>query len=235
MGLLSPSAGACWSMVTSRCDACSGMAPQHRVRPQDGFLFHDTIRRNMLWACPSAPMPTSGQPRTAAASTFVDRLPDGLDTVRGRSRRQAVGRRAPAPGPCAGAAPQPSLILDEATSALDSADERQILEAVASLRGQLTILLITHRLSTVRQADAIHVLSGGRIVESGTWVELSARDGAFRALWRTQDSHPMPWSDTLAVRAPGAAEVLDGRGRAPSPFSSSPDGLSPSPCTPAWW
>ena len=82
---------------------------------------------------------------------------------------------------------EPSLlILDEATSALDSANEQQILEAVAGLHGQLTILIITHRLSTVRQADAIHVMSGGRIVESGTWIELTARDGAFRALWRTQ-------------------------------------------------
>ena len=86
---------------------------------------------------------------------------------------------------------EPSLlILDEATSALDSSNERQILEAVARLRGQLTILLITHRLSTVRQADAIHVLSDGRIVESGTWMELTARDGAFRALWHTQGLAP---------------------------------------------
>jgi ATP-binding cassette subfamily C protein len=127
----------------------------------------------------------------AAASTFVARLPDGLDTVVGdRGVRLSGGERQRLALARALLLEPSLLILDEATSALDSANEGQILEAVARLHGQLTILLITHRLSTVRQADAIHVLSGGRIVESGTWADLMARDGTFRALWHMQGLAP---------------------------------------------
>jgi ATP-binding cassette, subfamily C, bacterial len=193
MGLLSPSAG------TVLIDGLplAGHAQQAWRRsigyvPQDGFLFHDTIRRNMLWACPSArDTDIWNSLETAAASTFVARLPDGLDTVVGdRGVRLSGGERQRLALARALLLKPSLLILDEATSALDSANEGQILEAVARLRGQLSILLITHRLSTVRQADAIHVLSGGRIVETGTWMELTARDGAFRALWRTQGLAP---------------------------------------------
>jgi len=193
MGLLSPSAG------TVLIDGLplAGHVQQAWRRsigyvPQDGFLFHDTIRRNMLWACPTArDTDIWNSLETAAASTFVARLPDGLDTVVGdRGVRLSGGERQRLALARALLLKPSLLILDEATSALDSANEGQILEAVARLRGQLTILLITHRLSTVRQADAIHVLSGGRIVETGTWMELTARDGAFRALSRTQGLAP---------------------------------------------
>jgi ATP-binding cassette subfamily C protein len=189
MGLLSPSAG----QVLIDGLPLAGPVQQawrHSIGyvPQDGFLFHDTIRRNMLWACPSTgDRDIWNSLETAAASAFVARLPDGLDTVVGdRGVRLSGGERQRLALARAILLKPSLLILDEATSALDSANEGQILEAVARLRGQLTILLITHRLSTVRQADAIHVLSGGRIVESGTWMELTTRDGAFRALWRTQ-------------------------------------------------
>ena len=193
MGLLSPSAGRVL-VDGALLDARVQPAWRHSVGyvPQDGFLFHDTIRRNMLWACPSAlEADIWNSLETAAASTFVARLPEGLDTVVGdRGVRLSGGERQRLALARALLLEPSLLILDEATSALDSSNERQILEAVARLRGQLTILLITHRLSTVRQADAIHVLSGGRIVESGTWMELTARDGAFRALWHTQGLAP---------------------------------------------
>jgi ATP-binding cassette, subfamily C, bacterial len=189
MGLLSPSAG---QVLIDGSPLAGHMRPawRHSIGyvPQDGFLFHDTIRRNMLWACPSAgDADIWNSLETAAASSFVARLPDGLDTEVGdRGVRLSGGERQRLALARALLLKPSLLILDEATSALDSANEGQILEAVARLRGQLTILLITHRLSTVRQADAIHVLAGGRIVESGTWMELTARDGAFQALWRTQ-------------------------------------------------
>ena len=156
--------------------------------PQDGFLFHDTIRRNMLWACPTA---TDAKIwdclETAAATDFVSKLAEGLDTVVGdRGVRLSGGERQRLALARALLSNPSLLILDEATSALDSGNEQQILEAIAGLHGQLTIFIITHRLSTVRQADAIHVMSGGRVVESGTWGELTARGGAFGALWRAQ-------------------------------------------------
>jgi ATP-binding cassette subfamily C protein len=189
MGLLSPDAG---HVLVDGVPLTAGRlsAWRHSIGyvPQDGFLLHDSIRRNMLWACPTATDAEIWQNlETAAAADFVAKLAGGLDTVVGDRGVRLSGGERQRIALARALLNRPSLlILDEATSALDSANEQQILDAVARLRGQLTILLITHRLSTVRQADAIHILSGGRIVESGTWVELTGRDGAFHELWRAQ-------------------------------------------------
>jgi ATP-binding cassette subfamily C protein len=80
------------------------------------------------------------------------------------------------------------LILDEATSSLDSENEKRIQNAIEKLHGQMTILVISHRLSTIRGADIIYVLEGGHLIESGTWDELIHKDnGRLRDLYRTQD------------------------------------------------
>jgi ATP-binding cassette, subfamily C, bacterial len=155
---------------------------------QDSFLFHDTIRANLLWARPDA---TEGELREAlrlaSAESFVYRLPRGLDTVigdrgvllaGGERQRLALARallRRPA-----------LLILDEATSSLDSENERQIQRALRHLRGRTTMLVIAHRIATVREADAVHVLEDGRIVESGSWTDLTRTDGRFVDLCRAQ-------------------------------------------------
>jgi ATP-binding cassette, subfamily C, bacterial len=156
--------------------------------PQDTFLLHETIGQNMRWAVPSATDAEIWDAlETAAAREFVEALPAGLDTSVGdRGVRLSGGERQRLALSRALLARPSLLVLDEATSALDAANEQQILEAVARLRGTLTVLLITHRLSAVRPADTIHVLASGRIVESGTWDELIAREGAFSALWRAQ-------------------------------------------------
>jgi ATP-binding cassette subfamily C protein len=78
------------------------------------------------------------------------------------------------------------LVLDEATSALDSENELRIQQAIENLHGRMTILVITHRLSTIRRADVIHVLEAGRLVESGGWDELLLRGGRFAALCEAQ-------------------------------------------------
>jgi ATP-binding cassette subfamily C protein len=79
------------------------------------------------------------------------------------------------------------LILDEATSSLDSENEKRIQKAIEKLHGQMTILVISHRLSTIRGADIIHVIEEGNLVESGTWGELIARNGRFKELYKAQD------------------------------------------------
>jgi ABC-type multidrug transport system fused ATPase/permease subunit len=156
--------------------------------PQDAFLFHDSIRRNLIWARPGATEDEVVGALRQASAEFVLRLPDGLDTVvgdrgvllsAGQRQRVALARallRQPA-----------LLVLDEATSALDSENERAIQAATRSLHGRVTVLVIAHRLSTVREADRIHVLEAGRVVEAGTWSELVSRsEGRFRALCEAQ-------------------------------------------------
>ena len=153
--------------------------------PQEAFLFHDTVRANLLWAAPSA---TEAELRVAlraaAAEDFVDRLPQGLDTVVGdRGVRLSGGERQRIALARALLRRPTLLVLDEATSSLDTHNERLVQDAIERLRGELTIVVIAHRLSTVRFADAIVVLEHGRVAESGTWDELGAREGGvFRRL-----------------------------------------------------
>lgn len=153
--------------------------------PQETFLFHETIRANLLWARPdAAETDLLAALRAAAAEEFVRRLPLGLDTIVGdRGVRLSGGERQRLALARALLRRPTLLVLDEATSALDSPSERLVQDAVERLRGEFTLVVIAHRLSTVRAADHIVVLEGGRIAESGAWDELAARDGgAFRAL-----------------------------------------------------
>jgi ATP-binding cassette subfamily C protein len=156
--------------------------------PQDSFHFHDTLRANLLWARPQASDAELREALETAAADFVARLPQGLDTVLGdrgvllsggERQRVALARalvRRPA-----------MLILDEATSSLDSENERRVQDAIERLHGRLTILVITHRLTTVRGADSIHVLEAGRLVESGDWQSLlNGTGGRFRAMCEAQ-------------------------------------------------
>ncbi len=156
---------------------------------QDTFLFHETVRANLLWARPEATDDAIREAlKLAAADEFVSRLPQGVETVIGdRGVRLSGGERQRLALARALLRKPVLLILDEATSALDSENERRIQNAIEQLHGQVTVLVITHRLSTVRWADVIHVLEQGRLVESGTWDEMIARgNGRFNALCKAQ-------------------------------------------------
>jgi ATP-binding cassette subfamily C protein len=152
---------------------------------QDTFLFHDTIRANLLWANPGATEEEIIQSlELAAAEEFVSRLPRKLDTVIGDRGVLVSGGEKQRLALARALLRKPSLlILDEATSSLDSENEKRIQHAIERLHGHMTILVITHRLSTIREADIIHVLDEGHLVESGTWNELTGRKaGRFREL-----------------------------------------------------
>jgi len=170
---------------------------------QDTLLFNDTVLANLRWARPESTEEEVWEAlRLAAAEGFVAALPEGLATpigdrgVRlsgGERQRLALARallRRPA-----------LLILDEATSALDAENERRIRDAIRGLHGRMTILMITHRLPSVRDADVVHVVEGGRWVESGTWAELMERPaGRFRRLWTSQAGEiPVAEAETAAV------------------------------------
>jgi ATP-binding cassette subfamily C protein len=156
--------------------------------PQDTFLFHDSVRRNLLWAKPDATEPELWKAlQFAAADTFVANLPDGLDTVLGDRGMLVSGGERQRLSLARALLRKPTLlILDEATSSLDSENELRVQRAVEQLHRQMTIVIITHRLSTIRHADVIHVLDQGRLVESGQWDDLVARKGRFRELHDAQ-------------------------------------------------
>jgi ATP-binding cassette, subfamily C, bacterial len=153
--------------------------------PQETFLFHDTIRANLAMARPGA---TEAELRTAlraaAAEELVDRLPKGLETVLGDRGVRLSGGERQRLALARALLRQPSiLVLDEATSALDNENERLIQTALGRLHGQMAIVIIAHRMSTVRIADQIIVLKEGRVAEVGTWDDLSGRDmGVFSKL-----------------------------------------------------
>jgi ATP-binding cassette subfamily C protein len=156
--------------------------------PQDTFLFHDTVRANLLWASPDASEADLQEALEVAAAGFVTRLPQGLDTVLGdRGVRLSGGERQRIALARALLRRPAMLILDEATSSLDSENEHRVQEAIERLHGHLTILIITHRLATIRLADSIHVLEDGRVVESGDWRSLvNDSAGRFRSLRAAQ-------------------------------------------------
>jgi ATP-binding cassette, subfamily C, bacterial len=154
---------------------------------QDNFLLNDTVRANLLWASPDATEADTFRALKLAAAEFVFELPAGMETILGdRGVRLSGGERQRLALARALLREPSLLILDEATSALDSENERRIQDAIEGLHGHMTILVITHRLSTIRGADVIHVLKQGRLVESGNWDDLISRDGRFRALARAQ-------------------------------------------------
>ncbi|MDS1114177.1 ABC transporter ATP-binding protein [Gordonia westfalica] len=155
---------------------------------QDGHLFHDSIRANLVLARPE----TSDDEiwhalRRARLEELVASLPDGLDTIvgergyrlsGGERQRMTIARLLLA---------QPSVvILDEATAHLDSTSEAAVQEALGEALEGRTSIVIAHRLSTVRAADEIVVLEAGRVVERGDHPTLLARNGRYAELYRTQ-------------------------------------------------
>ena len=155
---------------------------------QDTFLFNDTVQANLIWARPDATEAEIVRALELSAGEFVFELPDGINTVLGdRGVRLSGGERQRLALARALLRNPSLLILDEATSALDSENELRIQDAIEKLHGHMTILVITHRLSSIRGADVIHVLERGRLVESGDWdALLDRRDGRFGALCRAQ-------------------------------------------------
>lgn len=159
---------------------------------QDTLLLNDTVARNVAWGAQDASAARIEEAaRIASAHEFIVELPRGYDTEIGeRGVRLSGGQRQRLGLARALLGGRRLLILDEATSALDSDSEHKILAALAALRGKMTILAIAHRLSTLRDADRILVLDRGRLVEDGTWQDLSSRGGAFSRLLKLQDMSP---------------------------------------------
>ena len=157
---------------------------QIAIVSQEVLLFHDTIANNVNFAGPERSREEIIEATKAAhAHDFIMALPDGYESMVGdRGTLLSGGQRQRIAIARAILADPSILILDEAASALDAESERLVQEAIEKLRGGRTILVVAHRLSTIRKADRIYVLEEGKVLESGTQEELMALNGRFRQL-----------------------------------------------------
>lgn len=166
---------------------------------QDVFLFHGTVRDNLLLGRPEATeADLIAAARAAHAHEFITQLPDGYDTLIGeRGVRLSGGQKQRLSIARALLKDAPILVLDEATSSVDAETEGEIQEALARLTANRTTIVIAHRLSTIRTADRIVVLDGGRVAEIGPHDELLAKNGLYAAMER---AHAASRRWTIPVR-----------------------------------
>jgi ATP-binding cassette subfamily B protein len=158
---------------------------------QDSFLFRGTVRENLAVTKPSAQLAEIvAAAHTAGADEFIERLPQGYDTLLeenganlsgGQRQRLAIAR--------ALLTRPRMLILDEAASALDPESEAIFLSNLSQLVAGRTVIIVSHRLSTLTSADAIMVMDRGNIVDAGKHEQLLTRCPIYAQLWHQQTRH----------------------------------------------
>jgi ABC-type multidrug transport system fused ATPase/permease subunit len=194
LGLLEPSKGEVLVDNESLITQVNREKWRHQIGvvTQESPVFYGSILENIAWGSPSPDREAAEEAaRMAHAWEFIERLPGGLDALvgekggklsGGQRQRLAIARalyRKPA-----------LLVLDEATSALDSESEQAVQAALEQLRGKLAMIMVAHRLKTVRFADRILVFEQGAIVEQGSWNQLlDSRNGLFQRLASAQELH----------------------------------------------
>ncbi|WP_298733927.1 ABC transporter ATP-binding protein [uncultured Chitinophaga sp.] len=154
---------------------------------QEGCVFHDTIYRNVIYNSDAAPNDVRAAFRMAEMQDFLKQLPAGEDTVVGSKGATVSGGQSQKINIARCLLRRSSLLLlDEATAAIDSESEQLILDNIRGSGQHNIILLVSHRLSTIKKADEIIFLDKGRIVEQGTHEQLVMLKGAYYKLFRHQ-------------------------------------------------
>ena len=149
---------------------------------QNVYLFHDTVANNIRFGQPDASMEKVIEAaKKACCHEFIEELPEGYDTILGeggaslsggQKQRISIAR--------AMMKDSPVIILDEATANVDPENEKELMEAIDELTREKTVLMIAHRLNTVRNADKIYVVDRGKIVQQGRHAELVEQEGIYK-------------------------------------------------------
>jgi len=155
---------------------------------QDNFLFHGTVRENIAAARPDATFEEVAEAaRLAGAEEFIERLPRGFDTVLEENAENLSGGQRQRLAIARALITDPRLLIfDEATSALDPDSEAIIRQNLAQISKGRTVIIVSHRLSTLTDADAILVIERGRVADVGRHEQLLTRCVTYRHLWNQQ-------------------------------------------------
>jgi ABC-type multidrug transport system fused ATPase/permease subunit len=179
MGLLEPTAGHVLVDGDDIHDNIRGWQDQIGYVPQSIFLTDDTLLRNVAFGLPKDQIDhdaVKSAIRSAQLEEFVASLPDGLDTVVGERGVRLSGGQRQRIGIARALYNNPDvLVLDEATSSLDTETEHGVMQAVQALQGEKTVIIVAHRLSTVEYCDRLYRLENARIVDEGTFSEVTSR------------------------------------------------------------
>jgi ATP-binding cassette subfamily B protein len=187
------------------------------VVAQEPFIFSGTVRENIALGLPGAPLDeVIRAARAAGLDEFIAGLPQRYETVIGERGANLSGGQRQRLAIARALLKQPEvLIFDEATSHLDTATERAIQRNLKAALAGKTVILVAHRLSTIKDADYIYVLHQGRVVEAGTHRRLMLREGRYWSLWRSQTDEG---EAAVAAQPPGPPAGDPARDRPPSPI-----------------
>ena len=179
LGLLEPTSGRVLVDGNDIHDNLRGWQDQIGYVPQSIFLTDDTLRRNVAFGLPKDQIDhdaVKSAIRSAQLEDFVASLPDGLDTIVGERGVRLSGGQRQRIGIARALYNNPDvLVLDEATSSLDTETEHGVMQAVQALQGEKTVIIVAHRLRTVEYCDRLYRLENARIVDEGTFSEVTSR------------------------------------------------------------
>jgi ATP-binding cassette, subfamily B, bacterial PglK len=191
LGLLEPQKGEILVDGENIFDSISAWQRNIGYIPQFIYLSDDTMRRNIAFGIADDKIDKEKMLRAveqAQLSELAARLPKGLDTVIGERGTRLSGGQRQRIGIARALYHNPQvLVMDEATSALDNITEKQIIDSIDALKGERTIVMIAHRLTTVMNCDVLYMMDQGRIVDSGTYNDLLVRNAGFREMARASD------------------------------------------------
>jgi len=186
LGLIPPSAG---KVSVDGNDIQSDLSAWQRnlgYIPQSIYIADEPLRNNIAFGVPDNEINNHDvmkAVKSARLSELLNDLPDGLDTIVGENGARLSGGQKQRVGIARALYHQPQvLVMDEATSALDNITEKEVIAAIDNLRGEQTVIMIAHRLTTVKNCDILFLMQDGKIIDSGSYRELAENNKEFRKM-----------------------------------------------------